>query len=465
MLPANASPVALILAAGKGTRMRSRHPKAIQPLLGKPLTRHIIDLCRRIGMERIIVVVGHEAEQVRAALGEDVEYALQDEQRGTGPAVLAAAPLLRKHQGPLVVLQADNVLLTEEAVQSLIRRQVETGAAAVLLTALLPDALHYGRVLRSDSGGVVSTVEAKSATPEQLAVREINAGAYVFAAEALFRHLGAVQPDPVTGEVYLPGVIRFLVEAGQRVEAVVAEDTSAALSVNDRIELAEAAAVLRARILREHLRAGVTIEDLASTYIDADVQIGQDTVIRPQTYLSGSTVIGEECVIGPSAQITDCILGNGVFVQHAVLASSEVGDETKIGPFAQLRPGCKIGRKVKIGNFVELKAATVEDRVSIGHLAYIGDAFLGEKTNVGAGTITCNYDGKKKHKTHVGKGVFVGSHSTLVAPVRLEDGAFTAAGSVITEDVPQDGMGIGRSRQANKEGWARRYRELQEREG
>lgn len=462
MSPVNAPPVALILAAGKGTRMRSRYPKAVQPLLGKPLARHAVDLCRRVGIQRVIVVVGHGAEEVREKLGSDVEYVTQEEQRGTGHAVLAAAPYLGDHTGPVVVIQADNVLLTEAAVQALLTRHVERSAALTLLSAVLDDALHYGRIVRRPDGSVAGIVEAKGAGPDHLALREINAGAYVLSPATVFPALASVPADPSTGEIYFTGVVHLLVETGQRVEGVVSDDPVAALSVNDRVELAAAAAVLRERILREHMRAGVLIEDPASTYIDADVRIGQDTVLRPQTYLLGRTVVGEECVIGPNAQITSCSLGNGVQVQQAVLAGSEVGDETKIGPFAQLRPGCRIGRKVKIGNFVELKAAEVEDRVSIGHLAYIGDAVVGERTNIGAGTITCNYDGKRKHRTHIGRGTFIGSHSTLVAPVRIADGGFTAAGSVITEDVPEDGLGIARARQTNKEGWARKYRELLE---
>jgi bifunctional UDP-N-acetylglucosamine pyrophosphorylase/glucosamine-1-phosphate N-acetyltransferase len=243
------------------------------------------------------------------------------------------------------------------------------------------------------------------------------------------------------------------------VEAVAVSDPLVVRSVNDRVELASVGALLRERLLREHMLAGVSIEDPASTYIEAGVRIGMDTILRPSTHLSGATVLGEGCDIGPDVKITDCELGDGVSVQYAVLAGSTVGDGTKIGPFAQLRPGCRVGRKVKIGNFVELKNTEVEDGASMGHFAYLGDASIGAKTNIGAGTITCNYDGKRKHRTTIGRHTFIGTHSTLIAPVTVGDGAYVAAGSVVTQDVPEDSLAIGRSRQVNREGWAKRRRE------
>lgn len=453
------APVALVLAAGKGTRMRSRHPKALLPLLGKPLVRYVLDLARELGIQRRLCVVGHGSAQVREALGPELEYIEQTEQRGTGHAVLCAAPALAGVEAPLLLLQADCVLLTADLLRNLLADHSATGAAATLLTTRLPDAGAYGRVLRNPDGSFRTIVEAAGASADELAVREINAGTYVFQPEALFAALRAVTPDPATGEVYLTSALRLLQEQGQRVELVVADDPSTARSVNDRVELSEAAAILRARILRRHMLAGVTLEDPATTYIDAEVEIGPDTTIRPMVHLCGSTVIGEECEIGPSVRITDCVLGNRVSVQSAVLAESEVGDGTRVGPFAQLRPGCKVGRKVKIGNFVELKKATVEDGASLGHFAYIGDASVGEKTNIGAGTITCNYDGKHKHRTVIGKRAFIGTHATLVAPVQVGDGAFVAAGTVVTEDVPEDALAIGRARQVVKEQWARKRRE------
>lgn len=437
--------------------MNSRHPKAAHRILGKPMARYPVDLCRRLGIERIMAVVGHQPDPVREALGPGVEDVEQPEQRGTGHALLCVEPALRSYDGSLLVLQADNVLLRDEDVGALLARHRETGAAA-LLSAEVPEPGAYGRLSRRPDGAVERIVEVKGASTEQLALREINIGAYVFRSPALFEALRRVQPDPVTGEIYLTDVVAVLTEGGARVEAVTA-DPITAIGINDRVELARAAAILRERILREHMLNGVTIEDPAATYIDADVRIGRDTLIRPLTFLHGATVIGEECEIGPSVRISDSVLGDRVSVQSAVLAESHVGDDTRIGPFAQLRPGCRVGRKVKIGNFVELKNAEVEDGASMGHLAYIGDAFVGEKTNIGAGTITCNYDGKRKHHTRIGRRTFIGTHSTLVAPVEIGDGAFVAAGAVVTQDVPPDALAVGRVRPTIKPDWARRRRE------
>ncbi|MFN3651354.1 MAG: bifunctional UDP-N-acetylglucosamine diphosphorylase/glucosamine-1-phosphate N-acetyltransferase GlmU [Armatimonadota bacterium] len=452
---------ALLLAAGKGTRMRSRYPKATHRILGKPMGAYPLEICRRLGIPRLVLVVGHEADAVREALGPELEHVVQAEPRGTGHAVLAARSRLEETRGAILVLQADNALLTDEVVSRLCERHAQTGAACTLLAVTPEDPASYGRVVRAEDGSVRAVVEARGAAPEVLAVREINAGAYVFDSARLWETLSRVEPDAATGEIYLTEVIRLLSEGGERVECVTADDPRVGLSINDRVELAAATAIIRKRVLVEQMRAGVTIEDPATTYIEPGVRIGIDTVIRPMTFLSGATEIGEECEIGPGARITGCVLGDRVSVQQAVLTDSTVGDECKIGPFAQLRPGCRVGRKVKIGNFVELKKAEVEDGASMGHLAYIGDAFVGEKTNIGAGTITCNYDGKHKHRTEIGRRAFVGSHATLVAPVSVGDGSFVAAGSVVTEDVPADDLAIGRARQVNKAGWARKRRELE----
>lgn len=441
MFPNGSSPpAALVLAAGKGSRMNSRYPKPVHPLLGKPMGRYAIDLCHRLGIERVIVVVGHGAERVREALGDDVEYVEQAERRGTGHAVSAARSLLADYAGTLLVLPADCPLLTDEVVSEMLRRHEESEAVA----SLLPTAL---------SSNPAGDIFARAA-----------ASVYLFHSPTLFGALGDVQPDPATGETDLTAVAALLEGRGERVVTEGLHDPAGTLDVNDRVRLAHVTAVLRRRILHAHMHNGVTVEDPDTTYIDPDVVIGQDTVIRPMTWLCGKTIVGEESDIGPSVRITDCTLGDRVSVQSAVLAQSMVGDDTRIGPFAQLRPGCRIGRKVKIGNFVELKNAEVEDRASMGHLAYIGDAFVGEKSNIGAGTITCNYDGKNKHRTRIGQHTFIGSHSTLIAPVEVGDGGFVAAGTVVTGDVPPDALAIGRSRQSNKPDWARLNRERRERE-
>jgi bifunctional UDP-N-acetylglucosamine pyrophosphorylase/glucosamine-1-phosphate N-acetyltransferase len=451
--------VGIVLAAGKGTRMKSRLPKAVHPLCGKPMGRYTVDLCRAVGVERVLVVVGHEAEAVRAALGEDVEYVEQSPQRGTGDAVRQAAAALPGFEGTLLVLQADTPLATPEMVAAMLQQHRETGAAATLLSAVLEDPARYGRVVRVADGRVQRIVEFRDAPPEVAAIREINSGTYCFEAGWLFAALEEIRPDNRQAEYYLTDAIGIMAERGARVEAFTAPAPAAALGINDRVELAQAAAVVRGRILRELMLAGVSIVDPATTYIDATVRIEPDTVIHPMTLLAGRTVIGSGCEIGPQARITDCTLGEGVQAQYCVLAESEVGEGTRIGPFAQLRPGCRVGRRCKIGNFVELKKAVVEDKVSIGHLAYMGDVFIGTGTNIGAGAITCNYDGRAKHVTQIGKNSFIGTHATLVAPVTIGDGAYVAAGSPVTEDVEPEALVIARSRQTVKPGWARKRRE------
>lgn len=451
--------VGIVLAAGKGTRMKSALPKAAHLLCGKPLARYGVDLCRAVGVQRVIVVVGHGAEHVRQVVGSDVEYVEQQRQLGTGHAVREAARLLQGFDGIVAVLQADTALVTPEMLAEMLQQHRDTGAAATILTAVLPDGVHYGRVVRTPDGSVRRIVERKDATPDVAAIREINAGTYCFSAGALFPALARLEPNNQQSEYYLTDVVGLMASEGQRVTAVVAGDPGAALGINDWAELAEAAAIVRGRILRSLMASGVSIIDPATTYVDADVRIEPDTTIHPLTFLSGRTVIGSGCEIGPQARITDCTIEDGAQVRQSVLTDSEVGEGTRVGPFAHLRPGCKIGRNCKIGNFVELKAATVEDRVSIGHLSYVGDAFVGERTNIGAGTITCNYDGKLKHRTHIGRGAFIGSHATLVAPVSVGDGAYTAAASPVTEDVPPESLAIARSRQTVKVGWARKRRE------
>jgi bifunctional UDP-N-acetylglucosamine pyrophosphorylase / glucosamine-1-phosphate N-acetyltransferase len=450
--------VAVVLAAGKGTRMKSRLPKAAHPVCGKPMARYPVDAARELGAQRVVVVVGHEADAVRAAVGDDVEYVLQADQRGTGHAVMQAERALREADDVLV-LNGDLTLVTADELRTLLDRHHSTGAAATLLTAELEDPASYGRVVRRGDGTVDRVVERRDASPEEAAIREINVGLYCFRAAELRDCLSRLRPDNDQGEYYLTDVIGLLVGDGRRVEAVIASDARCALGVNDRVELAEAAAIQRERILRRLMLSGVTLIDPLTTYVDAEVQIGQDTVIHPMTVIQGRSIIGSECQIGPSARISDSELADRVTVHASVVVEARIGGGTRIGPYANLRPGCQLGREVKVGDFVELKNAVLEDRVSAGHHAYLGDVTVGEKSNIGAGTITCNYDGRKKHRTVIGREVFIGTHATLVAPVTVGDGAYVAAHSVVTEDVPADAMAIARSRQTNKEGWAARKRQ------
>ena len=453
---------ALVLAAGKSTRMKSRLPKALHPLLGKPLLRWALDAAQEAGAGRVVIVVGHGAEQVKAAMGADFEYAHQAEQKGTGHAVQRAQALLQDWDGPLLVLPGDAPLLTPALLEALLREHIQTGAAATLLTADMGDAGAYGRIVRDPvSGAVEGIVEARDATDAQLAISEIGTSVYVFQPRKLFAALELITPANAQGEYYLTDVIGLLARQGERVHALVSPDADVVRGVNTRPELVELAQTLQARILRAHGLAGVTILDPLSTHIDASVKIGQDTVIHPFSIVTGVTDIGEGCEIGPGARISDSKSGSGVSVRDSHVVASEVGDETRIGPFANLRPGSRVGRDVKVGDFVELKNATLEDGVSAGHFAYLGDVSVGANTNIGAGTITCNFDPFRvpaKNPTVIGRDAFIGTHTTLVAPVSVGDGAYTAAGSVITEDVPAGALAIGRARQTIKEGWAARKR-------
>ena len=459
---------AIVLAAGKSTRMKSKTPKALHPVCGRPLLIHILRALESAGVTRRVVIVGHQADAVRAALdahfGEGViEYAVQAEQKGTGHAAQMAEPLLGEHAGPCVIVPGDTPLLTADVLSSLLAAHAEKRAGATLLTAVLPDAAAYGRVLRSAAdGSVLGIVEARDATAEQRAVREINTSVYAFDTPGLFRALRDLRPDNAQGELYLTDAVRLLREAGSRVEAVVSPDPDVVLGVNTRVELAEVGEIMRRRILRDLMLSGVSVEDPATTFVEAGVRIGQDTVLLPFTRLTGDTVVGEDCVIGPQANVSDSSLGDRVVARACFADRSTVGDDCRVGPFAHLRPGTNLKSGVRIGNFVETKNATLHENVSAGHLTYLGDAEVGADTNIGAGTITCNYDGYKKHRTAIGANAFVGSHSTLVAPVTIEDGAITAAGSVITQTVPRDSLAIARERQTNKEGWAAERRRSRE---
>ena len=457
---------AIIMAAGKSTRMKSRLPKPLHPLCGKPLLSYLLDACKSAGVSRIIVVVGHEAERVQERFHGQCEFALQEEQLGTGHAVMSAKPLLDGYNGDLLVLPGDTPLIDGDTLGKLVEHHRHSGAVATLLSAVLPhDAGMYGRVLRDVNRKVLGVVEAKDATPEQLAVREINTSIYCFKAPALFDALQQVRPDNAQGEYYLTDVIALFTQQGQSVEAVVADDWQVTLGVNTRVELADVASRLRWRILEKLMLSGVTIVDPTNTYIDADVRIGQDTTVHPNTYILGNTTIGEECEIGPMARIENSQIGNRTIVLASQVVECRLGDGVRVGPFANLRPGTVVGNGTKIGDFVEVKNAVIEENVSMAHLTYVGDAHVGANSNIGAGTITCNYDGKRKHRTIIGKGCFIGSHATLIAPVEIGDGAYVAAASPINENVPPDSLAIARCRQVVKEEWAKRRREQSPSEG
>lgn len=450
--------MAVILAAGQGKRMKSKLYKVLHPVCGKSMVGHVLDAVNGIGCERAVVVVGHGAEAVQRTLGDSVEYALQQQQLGTGHAVLQAAPAIGDADGVTIVVCGDTPLVSAETLEALIALHAAEGAAATILTAELDQPAGYGRIVRGADGSVHRIVEQKDCTPEQAAIREINTGTYCFDNRKLFEALGAVTNENAQGEYYLTDVIGILQGRGERISASVAADPAESIGVNDRIALSEAERLMRQRIARRHQTNGVTIVDPAGTYIEADVKIGADTVIYPGTTLRGGTVIGEDCVIGPSADLADTIIGAGTTIRQSVAESAQLGDGCTVGPFAYLRPGTKLADQVKIGDFVEIKNSEIGAGSKVPHLSYVGDAVVGSGANIGCGTITANYDGYNKSKTVIGDDAFIGSNSNLIAPVTIGNGAYVVAGSTVTQDVADGSVAIARARQVNKEGYADKLR-------
>ncbi len=446
----------VILAAGQGTRMKSKMAKVLHRAGGKPLVRHAIDAALRItSASRIFVVVGHQAEQVQLATQDaGVNYIVQTEQLGTGHAVMCGEDRLAGLSGKLMIFYGDCPLIRPETLERLAAWQDLECAGGALVTTDLEDPTGYGRIIRDGSGGVSAIVEQKAGTPQQLAVKEINAGVYCFDAPAFWRHVHEIRPDNPAREYYLTDMIAILLRAGHKIAAMKIADPNELLGINNRLELSIADGVLRERKVRELMLAGVTIERPETVCIDAAVQIGQDTVIGPFVQITGNTVIGEDCRIGASSVLQNAKLGNGVQVfPFTSIEDSSLADGAHAGPYARLRMGAQLDANAHVGNFVELKKTKLGAGSKSMHLAYLGDSTIGSKVNVGAGTITCNYDGKRKSPTVIGDGAFVGSNSTLVAPLNVGGGSYVAAGSVITDDVPEHVLALGRARQVVKPGW------------
>jgi bifunctional UDP-N-acetylglucosamine pyrophosphorylase/glucosamine-1-phosphate N-acetyltransferase len=449
----------IVLAAGQGKRMKSKLYKVLHPVCGKPMVGHVLDVLKEIQTDRNVVVVGHGAEAVQSYLGDSCEYALQAEQLGTGHAVLQAKEKLGGEEGITIVICGDTPLIKPSSLRKMLELHRQSGAAGTLMSARLKDPHGYGRVVRNAEGYVTGIVEQKDCTPEQDAIDEINAGTYIFDNRKLFDALTQVKNDNAQHEYYLTDVIGILAAAGEKVQAYCTEDPHEWMGVNSRVQLAEAEKAMRERINREHMLNGVTLIDPAQTYIEKDVVIGADTVLHPGVVLRGRTVIGEDCEIGPNTEITDSTVGRGVVIRHSVLLEAQIGDESTVGPFAYLRPGARLANHVKIGDFVEIKNAVLDEGVKVSHLSYIGDARVGKNVNFGCGAITVNYDGYNKHVTEIGDDAFVGSNVNLIAPVKVGKGAYVVAGSTITKDVPEGDMAIARERQTNKPGYADKLRQ------
>lgn len=453
----------VILAAGLGTRMKSKKAKVLHRAGGKTLVEHVVGTARQLASaERIFIVVGHQADEVRKTLaGQSVRFIEQLEQKGTGHALLVGRDALAPLGGYLVILNGDGPLLRAETLQRLIAQADSSGAGGVLLTALMDDPTGYGRILRDSHGRVAAIVEQKSATSEQLAVREVNMGFYCFRADLFWKFSNEIRPDNSAREYYLTDMVEILNRAGEFVEALQVDDAREVLGINNRIELAEVDRIFRERKLRELMLNGVTIEKPETVTVDLGVSIGLDTVIEPFAQILGTTAVGENCRIGACSIVQDSRLGDEVEIgAFTIVNASHVERGAKVGPFARLRMDNHVGESAHIGNFVELKKAHMGRGAKANHLAYLGDTQIGARSNIGAGTITCNYDGVNKHITKIGEGAFVGSNSTLVAPIEIGDGAYLAAGSVITEPVPPDALAVGRARQTVKPEWAKKRRAL-----
>lgn len=445
---------AIIMAAGAGTRMKSAYSKVVHKVCGTPLVQWVYDAGEEAGVSKTVVVVGHKSEQVKECLGENKLYVLQEKQLGTGHAVMCAMPEI-DDGGCVLVLSGDVPLITSETLKNAIEYHSENRLAATIISARIDNPFGYGRIIRSETGDVKAIVEEKDATGAQKLITEINSGLYCFDTGLLRAALSELNTNNAQGEYYLTDTIGILLKNGYSVGAYQMTDNKEIMGINDRMQLAQAESVMRKRIAEKHMKNGVTIIDPESTYIGPKVTIERDCVILPGTMLEGNTVIGEECEIGPSSRITDSVIGCGTTVENSVIKESTVGSNVKIGPFAYIRPNCKVADNVKVGDFVELKNSNIESGTKISHLTYVGDSDVGKNVNFGCGTVTVNYDSKKKHRTTIGDNAFIGCNTNLVAPVEVGSGAYTAAGSTITENVPEDALGIARNRQVNKENWVK----------
>ncbi len=444
---------ALILAAGEGKRMKSRKSKLTHRICGKAMIEWVHCAVKKAGIEDTVVVAGQRADQVMDCLKDRVSYVMQQEQLGTGHAVMQAEQHFSNYDGMVFVLYGDTPLVTHDTILKTIREHLSQNNAMTVVTAVADNPGGYGRIIRDGGGDVLGIVEHRDASDSEKEIREINSGMVLFSSKELFAALKKINNKNDQGEFYLTDVLGVFKEKGLKVGASRMENPDEVLGVNDRVQLCQVSELLRKKILERHMLAGVTIMDPNSIYIDEDVEIGMDTVIYPGTILEGATKIGEDCVIGPHTRLTNSVAGNNTSITNSVVTDSSVGDNTTIGPFAYIRPESRIGDKVKIGDFVEIKKSVVGNRTKIPHLAYIGDSEVGENTNIACGVITVNYNGKTKNKTVIGSNAFVGCNVNLVAPVKVSDSSYIAAGSTITEDVPENALSIARSRQINKADW------------
>jgi bifunctional UDP-N-acetylglucosamine pyrophosphorylase / glucosamine-1-phosphate N-acetyltransferase len=449
---------AIILAAGQGTRMKSKLYKVLHPVLGKPMVQHVLEQVSAVGLEDVVTVVGFGSDKVKEHLGDHTKFVLQEEQLGTGHAVIQAEELMKDKKGTTIVVCGDTPLITEETFRKLFDHHEEEGSKATILTAKAPNPFGYGRVIRNEQGEVERIVEHKDATRDELLVDEINTGTYCFDNESLFEALKEVSNDNAQGEYYLPDVIEILKNKSEKVSAFLTPNFDETLGVNDRVALAQAEKTMKLRINEQHMRNGVSIIDPENTYIHPDVVIESDVVIYPGTIISGKSIIHENAIIGPNSEISNCEVGAESVIKQSVATDSKIGERVNVGPYAHIRPDANIGDEAKVGNFVEIKKAELGKGSKVSHLSYIGDAKVGNNVNIGCGTITVNYDGKNKYLTTIEDDSFIGCNSNLIAPVTIGKGSYVAAGSTITKNVPEDALSVARARQTNKDGYASRLK-------
>lgn len=443
----------VILAAGMGTRMKSEMPKVIHKVCGKELVRWVIDESKKAGAEKVVTVIGHKSEMVKPIVEKDAEIAIQAEQLGTGHAVMQAAALIKDYKGCIVILNGDTPLIQAETIESAVKYHKAEGNSATVITAELPDAAGYGRIVRAADGSVLKIVEQKDATEEEKKIREINSGMYVFNADALIWALGQLTPNNAQGEYYLTDTLEHLRNDGKKIGGYTIADNDEIRGINNRIQQNEAEEIMQERINKRHMTNGVTIIQPSSVFIGAEVEIGSDTVIASNVTIMGNTKIGSGCVIEMNTKIENAVIGDNVHITSSVVLNSEIGEGTAVGPFAYVRPGNRIGKNVRVGDFVELKNDVIDDGTKISHLTYLGDSDIGKNVNFGCGTVTCNYDGKDKFRSTIGDNVFVGCNTNFVSPVNVGDNVYIAAGSTITDDIPDGSLSIARARQVNKTGW------------
>lgn len=443
----------VILAAGMGTRMKSKMPKVLHTVCGKPLSKWVIDASKAAGADKVCAVVGHKAETVKEVLGDVCEFALQAEQKGTGHAVMQAIDVIKNSKGEVVILNGDTPLITAETINKAIEYHKNNDNQATVITAILDDATGYGRIVRDNDGSVLKIVEQKDASKEEKKINEVNSGMYVFDAQSLVYALDKITPNNAQGEYYLTDTLEILLSAGKKIGGYAISDNDEIRGINDRVQLNEAEKIMQKRINEYHMRNGVTMRNPESVYIEDGVEIGNDTEICQNVTIKSGTKIGSDCVIGSGSMLDRAVIHDGVDVLSSVILESEVDEGTHVGPFAYIRPNCHVGKEVKVGDFVELKNSNIDDGTKISHLTYIGDSDVGKRVNFGCGTVTCNYDGKKKYRTTIGDDCFVGCNTNFVSPINVGDGVYIAAGSTITEDIPENSLSIARARQVNKEGW------------